>query len=158
MTTTTNSEDYQELYAQLKKLDKSFRDIESGQRKYSKIMKKVLGEEKTGDLDDKNSKALHDQFQDISSNLLKSEQYVFYFTMKFVIDLIVYFSIISLSLEQLNTLIDTKTRLLLNGESLLKKRTEEKPLPPAKRQRTASFRFFFLFFICNGHFSKLALF
>lgn len=67
---------YKDLYAQLKKLDKSFREIESTQRKYNKNTKRMLNNNQTAELDDKSSQHIAELYNDFCNSLSRGEKYV----------------------------------------------------------------------------------
>uniref|UniRef100_A0A7S4HN43 SGF29 C-terminal domain-containing protein n=1 Tax=Vannella robusta TaxID=1487602 RepID=A0A7S4HN43_9EUKA len=113
---------YKDLYSHLKKLDKSFRDIESTQRKYGKTTKRLMNQHKYADLDDKNSRHLYDLYHDFCDSLSRGEK------------------IIELSLERLDRVIESRDGPPdgIKPTKHNKRKSEEKSGPPKKKQKRSS--------------------
>jgi len=66
---------YKDLYSNLKKLDKSLREIESTGRKYNKATKRLLNTQHSAQLDDKASRHIYELYHDFCDNLSRGEKY-----------------------------------------------------------------------------------
>jgi hypothetical protein len=64
---------HKDAYSSLKKLEKSFRDFDSTQRKYGKATKRLGGEDNATELDDKSARHIQELYRDFCTHISKSE-------------------------------------------------------------------------------------